>query len=331
MRPYGGSLNPGRCHGFRSVTGDDDDARDDPRVHGPRGHPARGGDAARRPGRARSRGEGRSGEGEADGAVGTEPSDRVRRAGPVDGRSRTVRRSRRSQPARHDRVRHPGTRRRQRRDPPQVRHRGTARAVPPSARRRRDPQLLLDDRAGDRRLEPGPARHHRGHRRRRLRDQRPEVVHLLGRRRRVRHRHGRHRPRRAAAPAGEHDHRPHRHARLQPGAQRQRDGPRRLGPRQPRRSDLPVVPRAADQPARARGRRVPDRPGPPRSGPHPPLHALAGHRLASLRHDVRPAPTNGSSTSTVGGSPTSRSSSTGPPSSTPRSAAPGCRRCTRRG
>ncbi len=45
-------------------------------------------------------------------------------------------------------------------------------------------KLLLDDRAGDRRLEPDPARHDRGRGRRRLRDQRSEVVHVLGRRRR---------------------------------------------------------------------------------------------------------------------------------------------------
>ncbi len=141
-----------------------------------------------------------------------------------------------------------------------------------------DPQLLLDDRTRDRRLEPRPARDDCGHRWRRLRHQRPEVVHLIGRRRRVRDRHGRHQPRCAPAPTGQHDHRPHRHPRVQPGAQRQRHGPLRVGPRQPRRGDLPVVPGPPDEPARARRQRVPDRPGSPRARAHPPLHALARHR-----------------------------------------------------
>ena len=60
-------------------------------------------------------------------------------------------------------------------------------------------------------------------------------------------------PRRAAASAGQHDHRPDRHARLQPRAQRQRDGPRRVRARQPRRGHLPVVSGAAVEPARRRG------------------------------------------------------------------------------
>ena len=106
-----------------------------------------------------------------------------------------------------------GARRRQHRDPPPARHRRATRAVPAPAGRREDPQLLLDDRAGDGRLEPGAAGDHRGEGRRRLRDQRPEVVHVVGRRRDVRDRDGRHRSRRAAVRAGEHDHRPHRHAR----------------------------------------------------------------------------------------------------------------------
>ena len=35
------------------------------------------------------------------------------------------------------------------------------------------------------------------------------------------------------------------------------------------------------------GRRLPDRPGPPRPRPHPPLHAVARHRGAGVRDDVR--------------------------------------------
>ena len=93
------------------------------------------------------------------------------------------------------RLRHPGARRRQHRDPPPARHRGAARALPAPARRRRDPQLLLDDRARDAGLEPGAAGDDRGQGRRRLRDQRPEVVHVVGRRRRLRDRDGGHRSR----------------------------------------------------------------------------------------------------------------------------------------
>ncbi len=50
------------------------------------------------------------------------------------------------------------------------------------ARRGQDPQLLLDDRARDRRLESHAARHDGRCRRRRLRDQRTEVVHVVRRR-----------------------------------------------------------------------------------------------------------------------------------------------------
>ena len=48
----------------------------------------------------------------------------------------------------------------------------------------------------------------------------------------------------------QHDHRPHRHAGVQPGAQCERDGSYRIGARQPRRGDLPVVPGPAVEPAR---------------------------------------------------------------------------------
>ena len=85
-------------------------------------------------------------------------------------------------------------------------------------------------------------------------------------------------PRGTAASARQHDHRPDRHSRLQPGSQRQRDGPRRVRACQPCRGELPVVSGAAVEPARRGGQRLRDRPGAARSGPDPSLHALARHR-----------------------------------------------------
>ena len=56
--------------------------------------------------------------------------------------------------ARALRLRLPGARRRQHRDPAQVRHAGAEGALARAAGARRDPQLLLDDRAGQPRLQP---------------------------------------------------------------------------------------------------------------------------------------------------------------------------------
>ena len=61
---------------------------------------------------------------------------RVRWPGIVDGRPWALRRGGRAEPTRHDRVRHPGARRGQRRDPPQVRHRRTEGTVAPATGRR---------------------------------------------------------------------------------------------------------------------------------------------------------------------------------------------------
>jgi aminoglycoside phosphotransferase (APT) family kinase protein len=88
-------------------------------------------------------------------------------------------------------------RHRQHGDPRPVRHAAPAGAVAPAAARRRDPLVLRDDRAVGRvvgrhqHLEPHRAR------RRRLRDQRPQVVHERRARPALQGRgvHGRHRPR----------------------------------------------------------------------------------------------------------------------------------------
>ena len=85
---------------------------------------------------------------------------------------------------------------RQHGDPRRARHRRAARALARAAARGTDPLLLLDDRARGLRLRPDPAAGARRARRRRVGDQRPQVVHLGRRRRRAGDRDGRHRPRR---------------------------------------------------------------------------------------------------------------------------------------
>ena len=87
---------------------------------------------------------------------------------------------------------------------------------------------LLDDRAA-RRLRPDRFRHPRRARRRRVGDQRREVVLLARQLRRLPHRPGRHRPRRGTAPADVDVRRRPRHARC-------RDRPQRRHLRAPRRS-----------------------------------------------------------------------------------------------
>ena len=80
-------------------------------------------------------------------------------------------------------LRLPGAGRRQRRDPPPVRHRRAEGALPAAARRGRDALVLRHDRAGGGRLRPDAAARARGARRRRVGDRRAQVV-LVGRRRR---------------------------------------------------------------------------------------------------------------------------------------------------
>ena len=80
-------------------------------------------------------------------------------------------------------LRLPGAGRGQRRDPPPVRDAGAEGALPAAARRRRDALVLRHDRARGRRLRPDAPARPRGARRRRLGDQRAQVV-LVRRRRR---------------------------------------------------------------------------------------------------------------------------------------------------
>ena len=177
---------------------------------------------------------------------------------------------------------------RQHGDPRRARHRRAEGALAPAAARRRDPLVLLDDRARHERLGSDPARLARRARRRRVGHQRPQVVHVGLQRRVDRDRDGGHRPRRAAAQAREHDPGADRHARLHGRPPRAGDGPRRgagaLG------GPLRGLPRAGRQRARRARRRLRDRPGPARPWPHPPLHARDRLGRARLRADVQARP-----------------------------------------
>ena len=123
----------------------------------PQGHrPAQGGGAATR-------------------AVGDPPRTRARRPGLRPAQARPAERDPRPLAVGADRVRLPGTRHRQRRDHRPLRHRRAEADVPAAAARRRAVLLLLDDRTA-RRCRPDPVHDAGGARRRRLGDQRLEVL-----------------------------------------------------------------------------------------------------------------------------------------------------------
>ena len=106
-------------------------------------------------------------------------------------------------------------------------------------------------------------------------------------------------------------------------------GVRLPGPRGPRRDRLRGRAGAGDQPDRPGGRRLRDRPGPPRPRPHPPLHALHRRGRAGARADVPPGhpaggvrrPARRTRASSASGSPTPASRSSRPACS--RSRPPG--------
>ena len=164
---------------------------------------------------------------------------------------------------------------RQHGDPRRARDRRAAGALAPAAARRRDPLLLLDDRARERRLRPDRADLARRAGRRRVGHQRPQVVHLRLQRRGARDRDGGDRPRRAAAQAREHDPRARGHARLRGHPAGAGDGPRR-GPG-PLGGPLRGLPRAGRQRAR-RARRAGSRS--PRTGSAPAASTTACARSA---------------------------------------------------
>ena len=110
-------------------------------------------------------------------------------------------------------------------------------------------------------------------RRRRLRDQRPQVVHERRARPALQGRgvHGRHRPRRRHVPPPvddpRADGRARRHRRARPARVRPLRG------RRPRRDAVGERARPEGEPPRRGRQRLRDRAGPPRPRPHPPLHA----------------------------------------------------------
>ena len=167
-----------------------------------------------------------------------------------------------------------------------VRHPRAAGALAATAAGRRDPLGVRHDRAGrglERRdqhrvLDPT--------RRRRLRHQRPQVVHL-GCGQPPLHGDdpdGQDRPGGRPAPAAVDGARADGHA---GGHQPPGDpGVRLPGPGGALRDHLRRRAGSGHQRARRRGRRVRDRPGPPRARPHPPLHAGARRRRAGAGADV---------------------------------------------
>ena len=128
-------------------------------------------------------------------------------------------------------------------------------------------------------------------RRRRLGDQRPQVVLVQRLDRRLPDRDGGHRPRRQATPArfDARSSTPTRRACTIVRDVATMEHPyEQLRPlRQPRRDPLRGRPGPGASAARRRGGWIPDRAAAPLPGPHPPLHALAGCRAARVRHALR--------------------------------------------
>ncbi len=149
---------------------------------------------------------------------------------------------------------------------------------------RRDLLEYRDDRTRGRWLRPEADAQHRGARRRRLGDRRPQVVRVVGRSLVGDDGAGQDRPDRPAAPAVLRLPGADRHLRLHGGAAHPDDG----RPHQQIRRD-PPRPRTGtgQRAARRAGRRVPDRPDAPTARPGVRLHAVARSGRTRLRTDVR--------------------------------------------
>ena len=181
----------------------------------------------------------------------------------------------RSRPPRARRAQLRGARHRQHGGALAVRHARAEGALAQAAAGGRDPLVVRDDRAGRRLLRRDQHRDPDRARRRRVRPQRPQVVdHRRDEpARRDLHRDGQDRPVGVAAPPAEPGPGAARHPR--PRGRPRHGGLRLRRPRarRPRRAALHRRPRPGHQPDRRGGRRLRDRPGPPGSWPHPPLHA----------------------------------------------------------
>ena len=222
--------------------------------------------------------------------MGRPPAAGPRRAGLRPGQARADARDPRHVAVRARGVRQRGAGLGQLRDPGAGGHAGPEGALPAPAAGRRPAVRVLDDRAGHGGLRSHAAADARRARRRRVGDQRPQVVLDQRQRRRLPDRDGGHEPGRAAAPARLDADRAGRHAGREHRPRHPDDGApgRALRPlRRPRRDLLRGRARAGRRAARRRGRGLPDRPAPARARAHPPLHALARRVAARLRHALR--------------------------------------------
>ena len=219
-------------------------------------------------------------------------------------------------------VRLPGARLRQQRDPRARRHAGAEGALAPPTARRGAQVGVLDDGAGDARLGPDAAAHACCARRRRVRPERAQVVHVERLDRGLPDRDGRDRPGCCAPRARLDVHRAGRCPGREHGAGRCQHGASLRALRDARRAHRDHLRGRAPRPrgpARKRRRGLPHLAAAARPWSHPPLHAVARAGAARLRHDVRAGRCTGPS---AGAScATSRRCRTG--SRTPR---PRCRR-----
>ena len=190
------------------------------------------------------------------------------------------------------------------------RHARAEEEVAEAAAQRRDPLGLCHDRAGRRLVRRQEHRHPRRARRRRVGDQRREVLHLRRRRPALQDhdRHGQDQPRRLAAVPAVADPGADGHARRRDRRADDRVRPRPRAAR-PHAPEVQQLPRAGREHPAGRGPRLRDQPGPPRPGPHPSLHALDRlgregarpdgqarrhpHRLRQADHPARQEPRAG--------------------------------------
>ena len=256
-----------------------------PRVHGGARLSERGGD---RPGGRRrpdaARGASRScARGRAVGAARSARGGRDRVGVPL---LRLPQRGDRALGVRAARVRLPGTRRRQRGDPPSVRHGRSEGALPAAARLRRGALVLLDDRAGGGGVGSDAAADEGRTRRRRVGRRRAQVV--LERRGRsgVRDRLCDLRSRRRAAPARDDDPRAGRHGGCRGRSARARHGACGARLEHPLRGAVHGRAGARREHPGWRGRCLPPRPEAARPGADPPRDALARADAEGVRADV---------------------------------------------